>query len=176
MAAPKKGTSPAERQNGIDRTIDLLEALLHLRAPSRLSDLAKQMGAPRSTVYAIANRLIEADLLESVGEGGQVYFGKAVHLYGRAYAEANPLHRRCREALDRLATQHSATAQLCALQCSCARRLNVVWTVVLRCVVRRLRWILKNRICSCLVGQIRCLLNADPSEGGRHVEQTRAIV
>ena len=60
--------------------------------------------------------LIEADLLESVGEGGQVYFGKAVHLYGRAYAEANPLHRRCREALDRLATQHSATAQLCALR------------------------------------------------------------
>ena len=116
MAAPKKGTSPAERQNGIDRTIDLLEALLHLREPSKLSDLAKQMGAPRSTVYAIANRLIEADLLESVGEGGQVYFGKAVHLYGRAYAEANPLHRRCREALDRLATQHSATAQLCALR------------------------------------------------------------
>jgi len=116
LVAPKKGTPPAERQNGIDRTIDLLEALLHLRAPSKLSDLAKQMGAPRSTVYAIANRLIEADLLESVGDGGQVYFGKAVHLYGRAYAEANPLHRRCREALDRLATQHSATAQLCALR------------------------------------------------------------
>jgi len=70
LAASKKGAEPAERQNGIDRTIDLLEALLHLRAPSRLSDLAKQMGAPRSTVYAIANRLIEADLLESVGEGG----------------------------------------------------------------------------------------------------------
>src|SRR5215471_15996949 len=77
LAASKKGAGPAERQNGIDRTIDLLEALLHLRAPSKLSDLTKQMGAPRSTVYAIANRLIEADLLESVGDGGQVYFGKA---------------------------------------------------------------------------------------------------
>ena len=112
----KRGSTPAERHNGIDRVIDLLEALLHLRAPCKLGDLAKQMGAPRSTVYAIANRLIEADVLESVGDGGQIYFGKAVHLYGRAYAEANPLHRRCREALDRLASEHNATAQLCALR------------------------------------------------------------
>ncbi|WFU41594.1 IclR family transcriptional regulator [Bradyrhizobium sp. CB82] len=116
LAASKKGAAPAERQNGIDRTIDLLEALLHLRAPSKLGDLAKEMGAPRSTVYAIANRLIEADILENVGEGGQIYFGKAVHLYGRAYADANPLHRRCREALEKLATEHNATAQLCALR------------------------------------------------------------
>ena len=39
-----------------------------------------------------------------------------MHLYGRAYADANPLHRRCREALDRLAAQTNATAQLCALR------------------------------------------------------------
>jgi DNA-binding IclR family transcriptional regulator len=116
LATPKKRAAPAERQNGIDRVIDLLEALLHLRAPARLGDVAKQMGAPRSTVYAIANRLIEAEVLESVGDSGQIYFGKAVHLYGRAYAEANPLHRRCREALDRLASEHHATAQLCALR------------------------------------------------------------
>jgi DNA-binding IclR family transcriptional regulator len=116
LAVSKRSSAPTERQNGIDRVIDLLEALLHLRAPCKLGDLAKQMGAPRSTVYAIANRLIEADVLENVGESGQIYFGKAVHLYGRAYAEANPLHRRCREALDRLATEHSATAQLCALR------------------------------------------------------------
>ena len=116
MAPSKRSSAPAERQNGIDRVIDLLEALLHLRTPTKLGDLAKQMGAPRSTVYAIANRLIEADVLESVGDGGLIYFGKAVHLYGRAYAESNPLHRRCREALDRLATEHSATAQLCALR------------------------------------------------------------
>ena len=116
LALSKRSAPPAERQSGIDRVIDLLEALLHLRAPTRLGELAKQMGAPRSTVYAIANRLIQADVLESVGDGGLIYFGKAVHLYGRAYAESNPLHRRCREALDRLATEHSATAQLCALR------------------------------------------------------------
>jgi DNA-binding IclR family transcriptional regulator len=105
----------AERQNGIDRTVELLEALLRLRSPTRLGDLAKRMGAPRSTVYAIANRLLEAEILENVGDDGYVYLGKALYLYGRAYAEANPFHRRCREKLDALATEHSATAQLCAL-------------------------------------------------------------
>lgn len=112
----RRGAVPAKRKSGIDRTVDLLEALLRPRSPTRLGDLAKRMGAPRSTVYAIANRLLEAEILEAVGEDGYVYFGKALHLYGRAYAEANPFHRRCRDKLEELATAHHATAQLCALR------------------------------------------------------------
>ena len=105
-----------ERQNGIDRAVEILDALLRLRAPAKIGDLAKWIGAPRSTLYSIVNRLIEAGILETAGEEGQIYFGQAVHLYGRAYADANPLHRRCREALERLAAQTNATAQLCALR------------------------------------------------------------
>lgn len=105
-----------ERQNGIDRAVEILDALLRLREPTRVGDLARDIGAPRSTLYAIVKRLTEAGILETTGEEGQVYFGQAVHLYGRAYADANPLHRRCREVLDRLAAQTSATAQLCALR------------------------------------------------------------
>lgn len=114
---PTKGQAAvAGRQNGIDRTVDLLEALLRIHAPAKLGEIARQMGAPRSTVYAIANKLIEAGLLETVGADGLVYFGKAVALYGRAYTDTNPLQRRCRETLDRLASECSATAQLCALR------------------------------------------------------------
>jgi DNA-binding IclR family transcriptional regulator len=105
-----------ERQNGIDRAVEILDALLRLHAPVKVGDLAKRIGAPRSTLYSIVNRLIDAGILETVGEEGQIYFGQAVHLYGRAYADANPLHRRCREALDRLAGEMHATAQLCALR------------------------------------------------------------
>jgi DNA-binding IclR family transcriptional regulator len=113
----KPGEKPVrERQNGIDRAVEILDALLRLRAPTKIGDLAKRIGAPRSTLYSIINRLTEAGILETVGEEGQVYFGQAVHLYGRAYADANPLHRRCREALDRLAAQTNATVQLCALR------------------------------------------------------------
>jgi DNA-binding IclR family transcriptional regulator len=110
------GDTRAERQSGVDRAIELLEALLHLRAPTKLGDIAKSMGAPRSTVYSIANRLMEADLLESVGDSGHVYFGRALHLYGRAYADANSLHRRCHDVLETLANEHHATTQLCALR------------------------------------------------------------
>lgn len=113
----KRDAKPVrERQNGIDRAIELLDALLRLRTPTRIGDLAKRIGAPRSTLYSVVNRLIDAGILEDVGDEGYIYFGQSVHLYGRAYADANPLHRRCREMLDRLAIQASATAQLCALR------------------------------------------------------------
>jgi DNA-binding IclR family transcriptional regulator len=100
----------------MDRAVELLDELLRLRTPARIGDIAKRIGAPRSTLYAIVNRLIDAGILESTGDEGYIYFGQTVHLYGRAYADANPLHRRCREMLDRLALQTSATAQLCALR------------------------------------------------------------
>jgi DNA-binding IclR family transcriptional regulator len=112
-----RSAKPArERQNGIDRAIEILDALLRTHRPTSVGDLAKQIGAPRSTLYSITSRLIEAGILEQVGDEGTVYFGQTAHLYGRAYADANPLHRRCREALDRLAMQTAATAQLCALR------------------------------------------------------------
>ncbi|WP_448952559.1 IclR family transcriptional regulator [Labrys neptuniae] len=116
MSQPTPSATPTERQRGIDRVIDVLEALLRLHQPTKVGDLARRIGAPRSTLYAIVNRLVEAEILEPVGEDGYIYFGKALHLYGRAYAEANPLHRRCRVVLDRLAAETSATAQLCALR------------------------------------------------------------
>jgi DNA-binding IclR family transcriptional regulator len=113
----RRGAKPfRERQNGIDRAIEIMDALLRLRQPTRTADLARQIGAPRSTVYTIINQLIEAGILECVNDDGQIYFGQSIHLFGQAYAEANPLHRRCRTMLERLAVQANATAQLCALR------------------------------------------------------------
>jgi len=116
MTAKPGAKRTRERQHGMDRAVELLDELLRLRTPARIGDIAKRIGAPRSTLYAIVNRLIDAGILESTGDEGYIYFGQTVHLYGRAYADANPLHRRCREMLDRLALQTSATAQLCALR------------------------------------------------------------
>jgi DNA-binding IclR family transcriptional regulator len=114
---PQPPASPSgERQRGIDRVISLLEALLRQRAPTRIGDIARLIKAPRSTTYEIVNRLIEAGILENIGNEGHVYFGRTSHLFGRAYADANPFYQRCREVLERLVAETGATAQLCALR------------------------------------------------------------
>jgi DNA-binding IclR family transcriptional regulator len=109
-------TSESDRRRGIDRLVMLLEALLQHRAPMPIGDLARALNAPLSTTYEIVNRLIEAELLESVGDNGRIYFGRAMHLYGWAYNHNNALHRRIGEALDRLSDETGMTAQLCALR------------------------------------------------------------
>jgi DNA-binding IclR family transcriptional regulator len=112
LLAPATG----DRQRGIDRLIALLDALMRLRTPTRAGDLAREIGAPRSTVYEIVNRLLAADILEPVGEDGHVYFGRALHLYGQAYADTNAFYRRCQGVLNRLATETGMTTQVCTLR------------------------------------------------------------
>jgi DNA-binding IclR family transcriptional regulator len=115
---PKTSVAPPpnDRQPGVDRVLDIFEELLRTRRPVKIGDLARRLGAPRSTLYNLVNRLVAVELLELVDGGGSVYFGRAMHLYGAAYAEANPLQRRARSALDELAAKADATAQLCALK------------------------------------------------------------
>lgn len=116
--APLKAESPTagDRRRGIDRVIALLDALLQQHRPTRIGDIARQIGAPRSTTYEIVARLIEADILEAYGSEGHVYFGRAAHLFGRAYADANPLLRRVEDLLERLAAETQATTQFCGLK------------------------------------------------------------
>ncbi|RJT40544.1 IclR family transcriptional regulator [Mesorhizobium waimense] len=112
------GTAPqnGERRRGIDRVIMLLEALLRHRAPMRVGDIAKMIGAPRSTTYEIVNSLLEAEMLENVGTEGYVYFGRAMHLFGWAYSHHNAHYRRILETLDRMAAETGETVQLCGLR------------------------------------------------------------
>ena len=111
-AAPRNG----ERRRGIDRVIMLLDALLRHRVPMRVGDIAKAIGAPRSTTYEIVNSLLEAEMLENVGPEGHVYFGRAMHLFGWAYSHHNAHYRRIIETLDKTAAETGETVQLCGLR------------------------------------------------------------
>lgn len=113
VAAAVRG---GERRRGIDRVIMLLEALLKHRAPMRAGDIAKMIGAPRSTTYEIVNSLLDAEMLENVGSEGYVYFGRSMHLFGWAYSHHNAQYRRIIETLDRLASETGETVQLCGLR------------------------------------------------------------
>jgi len=110
-AAPDGG-----RKRGIDRVIMLLEALLRHREPARVGDIARMINAPRSTTYEIVNSLLEAEMLETVGPDGHVYFGRAMHLFGWAYGHRNAHYRRVIENLEALAAQTGETVQLCGLR------------------------------------------------------------
>lgn len=105
-----------DRRRGIDRVIQLLEALLRHGAPLRPAEIARMLSAPRSTTYEIVNRLLEAGMLEVAGNDGAVYFGRAMHLYGHAYGQHDAVYRRIAEGLGRLAADSAATAQVCTLR------------------------------------------------------------
>lgn len=116
MAEPtwQKKRPPAQRERGLDRAISLLDLLHRQRRPARIPDIARDLGAPRSTIYEIINRLLGAGILETYDDG-TVYFGKAVHFYAADYMAAHNLIRRAREEIDRLATETGETAQFCML-------------------------------------------------------------
>ena len=94
----------------------LLEALLQQRAPMRVGDIARMIDAPRSTTYEIVNSLLEAEMLETVGAGGHVYFGRAMHLFGWAYGHHNAHYQRIIESMERIAADTGETVQVCGLR------------------------------------------------------------
>jgi len=112
------GLSPrgADRQRGVDRVIGLLELLLQRRQPMSAGDIARSLGAPRSTIYELVNRLVDAQMLEPAGPEGQMFFGRSMHLFGAAYLQADTGMRRVGEALDALSAETGATVQCCALR------------------------------------------------------------
>jgi DNA-binding IclR family transcriptional regulator len=113
-ATGQKTRAPAQRERGLDRAIGLLDLLHRQRRPARIPDIARDLGAPRSTIYEIVNRLLGAGILETYDDG-TVFFGKAVHFYAADYMATHNLIRRAREEVDRLATETGETAQFCML-------------------------------------------------------------
>lgn len=103
------------RERGIDRAVAILEHLQERRGPVRMGDLAKAIGAPRSTLYEIVGRLTAARILEPVGDGGAVFFGRAVHYYAQSYVAGVDLLSRARREVLGLATETGETAQFCML-------------------------------------------------------------
>jgi DNA-binding IclR family transcriptional regulator len=108
-------TTPTGRARGIDRVIALMDHLHRRRAPTRIADIARDTGTPRSTVYELVNTLVEAGWLEFRESEGTVYFGPAMHYFGNDYLDGIDLIRRARGEITRLAATVGETAQLCML-------------------------------------------------------------
>jgi len=103
------------RARGIDRVIEILEFFRATRQSVTIGDLARRLGAPRSTVYEIVDSLTQVGILETTDDQGRIYFGSAVYFYADAYLASQPLVRKGRDEVIRLAEVTGETTQLCML-------------------------------------------------------------
>lgn len=104
------------RERGIDRVLQILQFLHSHGEGLKIGALAKALNAPRSTIYNLVGDLTEAGLLEVSPTEGRVFFGKTMYLYGLNYMRENPLAKRARMEVDRLAKETGETSEFCMLQ------------------------------------------------------------
>jgi DNA-binding IclR family transcriptional regulator len=81
------------RVSAMDRALQVLDHLYETGAPAGPYAIARAIGAPLSTVYALVEDLVEKAML-SRHEDGSVWLGSRLHLYGQAKREMDVL---CRE-------------------------------------------------------------------------------
>lgn len=103
------------RARGIDRAIELLECLHEARQPLRIGEIARRLKAPRSTVYELVNRFLQAAILETYDADGRVFFGRTLHFYAADYLGTHGLSRLARDEVIRVAERTGETAQFCML-------------------------------------------------------------
>jgi DNA-binding IclR family transcriptional regulator len=103
------------RARGIDRVIEVLEFFRATRQPATIGEIARRLDAPRSSLYEIVNSLTAVGILESIDLQGRIYLGSAVYFYADAYLASQPLVRKGRDEVIRLAEATGETAQLCML-------------------------------------------------------------
>lgn len=114
-AAPAKRKSARRpvRARGLDRAVGIFQLLHEVRRPIAVSEIARRLRAPRSTVYEIVNLFLAADILEYAGDGPEVFFGRAVYLYAADYFATHATVRLGEDEVRRLAALTGETCQFC---------------------------------------------------------------
>ena len=101
------------RERGVVRTLQLLEALHRIGRPVRIGELARTLGAPRSSLYELAKLLTEAGILETASPDDEIFFGGMLYIYGLDYLREHDLIRRGQAEVDRLTAETGETAHIC---------------------------------------------------------------
>lgn len=109
----EKNTGTHRRARGIDRLIQILEYLHESGRPQRPNDIAAGIGAPKSSVYEIVNRLVEVRLLEPFDNDGRLFLGRKLHFFGMQYLEKFDLLRQAESVVATLSEETHETAQIC---------------------------------------------------------------
>lgn len=110
---PTTGPAPKRsRVSGIDRTIQILDYLSEVGAPTSAYDIAKSVGAPISTIYAIVDDLVARNLL-SRPSPKMVWLGARLLRYGLAYEAGLNLLAEAKREMEMLSRKLGETVQIC---------------------------------------------------------------
>ena len=110
------GKTSSQRARGLERAFDILDLIRRENRAMRPNEIAKLMGAPRSSVYELVHLLLDMEVLENSGGDGQVYLGSRLYFLGRAYNDKIDLYRRIENILDSIVEETCETAQFCKLE------------------------------------------------------------
>lgn len=107
-------TEPARRTrtSGIDRALQIFDHLQQLERSATAYEIARAVGAPLSTIYAIIDDLVDKDLLER-DSNGLIWFGPRLYHYGLSYARSLDLLSAATQEMHELARQSGETVQIC---------------------------------------------------------------
>lgn len=109
---PEPTVRRRSRVSGIDRAVQILDHLQQEGRALTAYEVARAIGAPLSTVYAIVEDLIDKSLLTRSGDGG-VWLGPRLYHYGLAYARDLQVINVATHEMHVLAREVGETVQIC---------------------------------------------------------------
>ncbi|WP_417454875.1 IclR family transcriptional regulator [Kiloniella sp.] len=111
-----EGKTSNQRARGLERAFDILDLIRRENRAMRPNEIARLMGAPRSSVYELVHLLLDMNVLENNGGDGQVFLGSRLYFLGRAYNDKIDLYRRIENILNSIVEETCETAQFCKLE------------------------------------------------------------
>lgn len=100
------------RTSGIDRALQIFDHLQRVEQATTAYEIARAVGAPLSTIYAIIDDLVEKDLLNRDGNG-LIWLGPRLYHYGLTYARNLDLLGAATQEMHELARLSGETVQVC---------------------------------------------------------------
>jgi DNA-binding IclR family transcriptional regulator len=101
------------RTSGIDRALQVMDALIERQAAMTAYELAKSVGAPVSTIYRIVDELVERDMLSRTADN-RVWLGPRLMRYGLTYRAHLDLFAEAKAEMRALCLRTGETVQICA--------------------------------------------------------------
>lgn len=111
-SSPSERRTPRSRVSGIDRTLQIVDMLSDCGQPTSAYAIARSVGAPVSTVYALVDDLVARGVLMRP-DGKTVWIGPRLFRYGLAYESGMDLLTEAKREMNNLASQTGETVQIC---------------------------------------------------------------